>query len=86
MVGKRYFTVLAGAAMLSALLLVTIGMLAKQNSSGRSALYAVGSPLTAEEEYSTLHPVYTRCAKKVMLRCVLIEATPCRFDFNYGNE
>ena len=86
MVGKRYFTVLAGAAMLSALLLVTFSMLAKQSSSGRSALYAVGSPLTAEEEYSTLHPVYTRCAKKVMLRCVFVEATIYYFNVNYGSE
>lgn len=65
MVGKRYFAVLAGAAMLSALLLVTYSVMAKQNSDGRSTLFAVGSPLSAEEEYSTLHPVYTRCAKKV---------------------
>jgi len=47
--------------MLSALLLITYSVIAKH---GPSSLYAVGQPLSAEEEYATLHPVYTRCAKK----------------------
>jgi hypothetical protein len=60
---KQYFAVLAGGAMLSALLLVTI--IGNRHGGGPSALFAVGEPLSVEEEYMTLHPVYTRCAKKV---------------------
>jgi len=59
MSSKRVFAVLAGAAMLSALLLVTYSVMSKP-----TALFAVGEPLSAEEEYATLNPVYTRCAKK----------------------
>jgi hypothetical protein len=62
---KQYFAVLAGGAMLSALLLVTIGVVANRTSVRPFSLFAIGEPLSVEEEYMTLHPVYTRCAKKV---------------------
>jgi hypothetical protein len=61
---KQYFAALAGGAMLSALLLVTVGIIGNRHA-GPSTLFSIGEPLSAEEEYMTLHPVYTRCAKKV---------------------
>jgi hypothetical protein len=68
---KQYFAVLAGGAMLSALLLISIGVIANQHAGGPSALFSVGEPLSTEEEYMTLHPVYTRCAKKVHIELIV---------------
>jgi len=63
-VGHKHFGKVALASWSLALVLVACTFMAREQSKRTTELYSPNETLNAEEEFMTLHPVYTRCSKK----------------------